>query len=76
MTMAIISYFMLGLELVSEDAAEPFGRSQDDLLLDEICQGLEASIEEVFKKGTPLRKMIGSEVGEASESPAKPRSPG
>jgi len=44
----IITYFMLGLELIAEDVEEPFGRGEDDLELDEICRGLEASVEEIL----------------------------
>jgi len=55
---SIIAYFMLGLEVVAEDAAEPFGHTQDDLLLDDICRTLEASIEEVSNKGMTLRQML------------------
>lgn len=48
---AILGYFMLGLETIAEDVAEPFGRGADDLLLDEICRGIEASVGEIVNDG-------------------------
>lgn len=48
---AILGYFMLGLEAIAENVAEPFGRGEDDLLLDEICRGIEASVNEIVNDG-------------------------
>jgi len=44
----IVSYFMIGLEVVSEHVEEPFGYDEDDLDLEAICAGIEASVNEVF----------------------------
>ncbi|MFL5327589.1 MAG: bestrophin family protein [Gemmataceae bacterium] len=45
---ALVSYFMIGIELLAESVEEPFGHDEDDLRLDEICDGIEASIREVL----------------------------
>ena len=44
----IISYFMIGLEIVAEHVEEPFGYDEDDLDLEAICTGIETSVNEVF----------------------------
>jgi putative membrane protein len=49
MTM-IISYFMLGLETVAEHVEEPFGRDEDDLDLDGLCQTIDRSAGEIFDR--------------------------
>lgn len=45
---AIIGYFMIGIELIAEEVEEPFGRAIDDLMLDDICNGIEASVTEIL----------------------------
>jgi putative membrane protein len=45
---AIISYFMLGMEIAAEHTEEPFGYDEDDLDLDALCRVIEASIVEIF----------------------------
>lgn len=49
MTM-IISYFMLGLETVAEHVEEPFGRDEDDLDLDGLCQTIDRTAGEIFDR--------------------------
>jgi putative membrane protein len=49
----IIGYFMVGIELIAEEVDEPFGRAVDDLLLDDICQGIEASVTEILSDARP-----------------------
>lgn len=46
----IISYFMLGLEIVAEDVEEPFGLDIDDLDLDKLCHAIETTVKEVFER--------------------------
>ncbi len=46
---AIITYFMVGIELIAEDVEEPFGRDGDDLMLDDYCHTIEASITEILE---------------------------
>jgi putative membrane protein len=45
----IISYFMLGLEIVAEHVEEPFGYDEDDLDLDGLCLTIQTSVNEVFR---------------------------
>jgi putative membrane protein len=44
----IMSYFMIGLEIVAEHVEEPFGYDDDDLDLDGLCVTIERSTNEVF----------------------------
>lgn len=52
----IIGYFMIGIELIAEEVEEPFGRHEDDLELDAICQGMENSVMEIYN--TPRERPI------------------
>ena len=45
----IVSYFMIGLEVVAEHVEEPFGYDEDDLDLDAICAAINVSVTEVFR---------------------------
>ncbi|MCX7396467.1 MAG: bestrophin family ion channel [Planctomycetales bacterium] len=47
---AMISYFMLGMEIAAEHTEEPFGEDEDDLDLEGLCRVIEASVDEVFAK--------------------------
>jgi len=44
----IVSYFMLGMEVVAENVEEPFGLDEDDLDLEGMCKTVEQSMHEVF----------------------------
>jgi putative membrane protein len=44
----IVSYFMLGLEMIARAVEEPFGTDPDDLPLDEICDRNEATLTEIM----------------------------
>jgi len=44
----IVSYFMLGMEVVAENVEEPFGLDDDDLDLEGMCKTIEQSMHEVF----------------------------
>jgi putative membrane protein len=48
---AMISYFMIGLEIAAEHTEEPFGFDDDDLDLDALCRVIDSSIDEVFARG-------------------------
>jgi len=48
---AIISYFMLGMEIVAENTEEPFGHDEDDLDLEALCRVIDSSIDEIFARG-------------------------
>ncbi len=50
-TVAMIGYFMIGIELLAEDIEDPFGLHVDDLRLDELCGGIERSIREIARLG-------------------------
>lgn len=41
---AILTYFLLGVELTAEDVEEPFGRDADDLALSTICETIRKSV--------------------------------
>jgi putative membrane protein len=43
----LVSYFMVGMETVAEDVEQPFGTDDDDLNLDEICESIRASVQEI-----------------------------
>lgn len=47
---AMISYFMLGMEIAAEHTEEPFGEDEDDLDLEGLCRVIESSVDEVFGK--------------------------
>lgn len=44
---ALIGYFLIGVELIAETVEEPFGTEVDDLPLDNLCQGIETSLREI-----------------------------
>lgn len=44
----IISYFMIGIEVIAETVEQPFGQSVDHIPLDEICSGIEESIRSIL----------------------------
>ncbi len=46
-TVAMIGYFMIGIELLAEDIEEPFGEHIDDLHLDDLCAAIDRSIREI-----------------------------
>ena len=45
---ALLTYFMLGIEFTAEDVEEPFGRDADDLSLNTYCETIRKSVVEVF----------------------------
>ncbi len=51
--MALITYFMLGVEMIAEEIEDPFGDHEDDLKLDEICHVIERSVREIM--GEPVK---------------------
>ena len=44
----VMSYFLIGLELVSEDIEEPFGTDDDDLPLDRLSETIERSVRQII----------------------------
>lgn len=47
---ALIGYFMIGIELIAEDIEEPFGTGADDLKLDDLCLGIEESVSDILRR--------------------------
>ncbi|HET6573703.1 MAG TPA: bestrophin family ion channel, partial [Fimbriiglobus sp.] len=45
---ALLGYFLLGIELTAEDVEEPFGRDGDDLALAAYCDTIRRSVDEVL----------------------------
>ncbi len=44
----LVSYFMIGLEMLAEDIEEPFGHDRDDLRLENICQTIANSVHDIL----------------------------
>lgn len=45
---ALLAYFLLGIELTAEDVEEPFGKDGDDLELTKYCETIRKSAEQVL----------------------------
>ena len=45
---AMLAYFMIGLEMIAEEIEDPFGLSDDDLMLDEICRTIDQSVTDIL----------------------------
>ncbi len=45
---AMVSYFLIGIEMIAEEVEEPFGRSIDDLMLDDICKTIDTTVTETM----------------------------
>lgn len=54
----LVSYFMVGIEIIAETVEQPFGASDDHIPLDEICERLSDSIREVLEPCAPPQKMV------------------
>ena len=48
--MALMAYFLLGIELTAEDVEEPFGRDGDDLALAAYCDTIRNSVAQVLSE--------------------------
>jgi len=42
------TYFLVGSEMIAEEVEEPFGRGEDDLMLDDLCKTIEATVNEIL----------------------------
>ena len=47
--MALITYFMLGVEMIAEEIEDPFGDAEDDLQLDDLCRTIDRSVSEIMQ---------------------------
>jgi putative membrane protein len=46
--MILLSYFMIGVEMIAEEIEDPFGDGEDDLRLDDMCKTIEQSVNEIM----------------------------
>jgi ion channel-forming bestrophin family protein len=54
-TVVLIGYFMIGIETIAADIEEPFGTDADDLRLDDLCRGIDASVREIMTAQQDVR---------------------
>jgi putative membrane protein len=47
---ALLTYFLLGIEFTAEDVEEPFGKDGDDLDLGKFCRTIQTGVEEILGK--------------------------
>jgi len=45
---AMMAYFMIHVEMIAEEIEDPFGESEDDLMLDDLCLTIERSVEGIL----------------------------
>jgi putative membrane protein len=45
---ALLGYFMIGVEMIAEEIEDPFGESEDDLRLDDLCKSIERSVNSIL----------------------------
>jgi ion channel-forming bestrophin family protein len=50
-TVAMLGYFMIGVEMIAETIEDPFGTDEDDVKLDELCQTIEQSVNGILAAG-------------------------
>jgi ion channel-forming bestrophin family protein len=50
---AMLGYFMIGVEIIAEQIEDPFGIDEDDLLLDDLCRTIDASVTDILTARTP-----------------------
>jgi len=49
----VLSYFMIGIEMIAENIEDPFGLDEDDLMLDDICNNIERSVTSILAMQPP-----------------------
>ena len=47
-----------GMETVAEHVEEPFGRDEDDLDLDAMCDGIARTVREIAQRREPARESV------------------
>lgn len=50
----IAAYFMIGVTVIAHAIEEPFGRDEDDLDLNQLCDKIEGGVREIFARQMPL----------------------
>ncbi len=53
----VVSFFMLGLEMIARAVEEPFGIEADDLPLDALCETNERNVQELLSQPTELPRV-------------------
>jgi putative membrane protein len=48
---AMLGYFMIGVEMIAEQIEDPFGVDEDDIMLDELYQTIERSVSGILAEG-------------------------
>jgi putative membrane protein len=48
-TVAMVAYFMIGVEMIAEAIEDPFGEDEDDINLDHLCGVIERSVMGIFE---------------------------
>ena len=46
---AMLAYFMVGVEMIAEQIEDPFGVSKDDLMLDDVCKTIDQSVTDILR---------------------------
>jgi putative membrane protein len=49
----MLAYFMIGVEMIAEEIEDPFGITEDDLMLDDLCQTIERSVTDILAAPDP-----------------------
>jgi ion channel-forming bestrophin family protein len=44
----MLAYFMIGVEMIAEEIEDPFGITEDDLMLDDLCLTIDRSVTEIL----------------------------
>jgi putative membrane protein len=47
---AMLGYFMIGMEMIAENIEDPFGHDEDDIMLDDICLTIERSVRDILQE--------------------------
>src|SRR5260221_2938451 len=45
---AMLGYFMIGVEVIAEQIEDPFGESEDDLMLEDLCETISKSVGDIM----------------------------
>ncbi|MGL4423307.1 MAG: bestrophin family protein [Gemmataceae bacterium] len=57
---ALITYFLMGIEFTAEDVEDPFGKDGDDLDLSRYCETIQAGVEQALDiRLIPMEKTLG-----------------
>ncbi len=48
LAVGMMGYFMIGIEMIAEQIEDPFGFSEDDLMLDDLCETIQKSVWDIM----------------------------